>query len=56
MGREGDFPTTPAIRALKEDKVAYKAHQYAYEPHGAPRSARGSMGIPEAPRRQDESC
>lgn len=47
MGREGDFPTTPAIRALKAAQVAYTAHQYAYEPHGGTAQCARQMGIPE---------
>ena len=47
MGGEGDFPTTPAIRALKAAQVAYTAHQYAYEPHGGTAQCARQMGIPE---------
>lgn len=42
-----DIPATPAIRLLKEKRVAFSVHTYAYEEHGGTAHAAECMGVPE---------
>jgi len=40
-------PETPATRLLKQHKVAYSTHLYAYEAHGGTRVSSRELNLPE---------
>ncbi|RCK72610.1 MAG: Transcriptional regulator [Ignavibacteriae bacterium] len=42
-----DYPTTQAIRILKENKVNFIPHLYKYIEHGGTRTASIALGVPE---------
>lgn len=42
-----DYPVTPAIRVLREKKIAFKPHLYAYEEHGGTRRSAEALGVSE---------
>jgi Cys-tRNA(Pro) deacylase len=42
-----DYPITPAIRLLREKKIAFKPHLYAYEEHGGTRRSAQELGVDE---------
>lgn len=42
-----DYPITAAIRLLREKKIEFKPHLYAYEEHGGTRRSAQSLGVPE---------
>ncbi len=42
-----DYPSTQAIRVLKENKIQFIPHQYRYIEHGGTRIASAALGVPE---------
>ena len=42
-----DYPITPAVRALREKKVDFAPHLYAYEERGGTRHSAESLGVDE---------
>ncbi|MBZ5494934.1 MAG: aminoacyl-tRNA deacylase [Acidobacteriia bacterium] len=42
-----DYPTTPAVRFLREREVEFKAHLYKYQEHGGTRVGALELGLPE---------
>ena len=44
---ETKYPTTPAIRVLKDQDVAFTIHSYKYEEHGGTPVAARELGVPE---------
>lgn len=46
MTRE-NFPSTPAIRFLKENGIAFELHSYKYEEHGGTERAARELGADE---------
>lgn len=42
-----DYPVTPAVRLLREKKVEFAPHLYAYEEHGGTRRSAESLGVDE---------
>ncbi|HEX8163922.1 MAG TPA: Cys-tRNA(Pro) deacylase [Pyrinomonadaceae bacterium] len=42
-----DYPVTPAVRALREGKVEFEPHLYAYEERGGTRRSAESLGVDE---------
>ncbi|HEX8144569.1 MAG TPA: Cys-tRNA(Pro) deacylase [Pyrinomonadaceae bacterium] len=44
---KSDYPITAAVRLLREKKIDFKAHLYAYEEHGGTRRSAQSLGVPE---------
>jgi Cys-tRNA(Pro) deacylase len=42
-----DIPITPAVRFLRERKIAFKPHFYTYEEHGGTRQAAAVLQVPE---------
>ena len=42
-----DSPVTPAVRALREGKVEFEPHLYAYEERGGTRRSAESLGVDE---------
>jgi Cys-tRNA(Pro) deacylase len=42
-----DYPVTPAIRLLREKKVAFEPHLYAYKEHGGTRHSAEELGVDE---------
>jgi Cys-tRNA(Pro) deacylase len=42
-----DYPITPAIRALREKKIAFTPHLYAYEEHGGTGRSAEALGVDE---------
>ncbi len=40
-------PSTPAVRLLRAQGVAYSEHLYRYEPHGGTAASARSLGVPE---------
>jgi Cys-tRNA(Pro) deacylase len=42
-----DYPITPAIRALREHKIAFTAHLYDYVEHGGTAHSAKSLGVDE---------
>ena len=47
MADKPDIPITPAVRFLRERKIDFKPHSYAYEEHGGTRHAADLLKIPE---------
>lgn len=41
------FPVTPAVRLLREKKVAFEPHLYPYKEHGGTSHAAASLGVSE---------
>lgn len=41
------FPVTPAIRFLREHKVAFEPREYPYEPHGGTRQSALCLNVDE---------
>jgi Cys-tRNA(Pro) deacylase len=42
-----DYPVTPAIRLLREKKVAFEPHLYEYAEHGGTRRSSEELGVSE---------
>jgi Cys-tRNA(Pro) deacylase len=42
-----DYPITPAIRVLREKKVAFEPHLYDYVEHGGTRHSAEALGVDE---------
>ncbi|MDQ3907602.1 MAG: Cys-tRNA(Pro) deacylase [Acidobacteriota bacterium] len=42
-----DYPITPAVRALREKKIEFEPHLYAYEERGGTRHSAASLGVDE---------
>lgn len=42
-----EYPVTPAVRVLREKKVAFEPHLYEYEEHGGTRRSAGELGVEE---------
>ena len=42
-----DYPVTPAVRLLREKKVEFAPHLYAYEEHGGTRRSAEMLGVDE---------
>lgn len=42
-----DYPVTPAIRLLRDRKIAFTPHLYAYEEHGGTRVSAEALQFPE---------
>ena len=42
-----ESPVTPAVRALREKKVAFEPHLYEYEEHGGTRRSAAELGVDE---------
>jgi Cys-tRNA(Pro) deacylase len=42
-----DYPVTPAVRLLRERRVAFEPHLYAYEERGGTRHSAEALGVDE---------
>jgi prolyl-tRNA editing enzyme YbaK/EbsC (Cys-tRNA(Pro) deacylase) len=42
-----DYPVTPAVRLLREKRVAFAPHLYTYEERGGTRHSAASLGVDE---------
>ena len=42
-----DYPVTPAVRVLREKKIAFEPHLYEYEERGGTRRSAGELGVDE---------
>jgi Cys-tRNA(Pro) deacylase len=42
-----DYPVTPAVRLLRERKVEFEPHLYAYEERGGTRHSAAALGVDE---------
>jgi Cys-tRNA(Pro) deacylase len=42
-----DYPITPAVRVLREKKIAFEPHIYDYKEHGGTRHSAISLGVDE---------
>ncbi len=42
-----DYPVTPAVRVLREKKIAFEPHLYVYEEHGGTRRSAEELGVDE---------
>jgi Cys-tRNA(Pro) deacylase len=42
-----DYPVTMAVRVLRQKKVEFSAHLYAWEPHGGTRASSQHLGVDE---------
>src|SRR5437763_17025876 len=42
-----DYPVTPAVRLLREKKVAFEPHLYDYEERGGTRHSAEALGVDE---------
>jgi Cys-tRNA(Pro) deacylase len=42
-----DYPVTPAVRLLREKRVAFEPHLYTYEERGGTRHSAASLGVDE---------
>jgi Cys-tRNA(Pro) deacylase len=42
-----DYPTTMAVRVLRQNKVEFSAHLYPYEPRGGTRVSSEQLGVDE---------
>jgi len=42
-----DYPITPAVRLLREKRVAFEPHLYDYEEHGGTRHSAEALGVDE---------
>ena len=42
-----DYPVTPAVRLLRERKVEFEPHLYAYEERGGTRHSADALGVDE---------
>jgi Cys-tRNA(Pro) deacylase len=42
-----DYPVTPAVRALREQSIAFEPHLYTYEERGGTRRSAESLGVDE---------
>ena len=47
MSEKTNYPVTPAVRLLREKKVAFEAELYAWEEHGGTNRAAAELGLPE---------
>jgi Cys-tRNA(Pro) deacylase len=41
------YPVTPAVRFLREQKIAFDPHVYKYEEHGGTARSAAELGVPE---------
>lgn len=46
MGKP-DYPVTPAVRFLRDHRVAFKPHLYTYEDRGGTKLSSVALGVPE---------
>ncbi len=46
MGKT-DYPMTPAVRLLREKRIAFTPHLYTYEERGGTRASAAALGVPE---------
>jgi Cys-tRNA(Pro) deacylase len=42
-----DYPTTPAVRLLRQEKVDFEPHLYSYKEHGGTSHSAAELGVPE---------
>ncbi|HZG54111.1 MAG TPA: Cys-tRNA(Pro) deacylase [Pyrinomonadaceae bacterium] len=42
-----DYPVTPAVRLLRERKIEFEPHLYAYEERGGTRHSAAALGVDE---------
>jgi Cys-tRNA(Pro) deacylase len=42
-----DYPVTPAVRVLREEKIEFEPHLYNYEERGGTRHSAESLGVDE---------
>jgi Cys-tRNA(Pro) deacylase len=42
-----DYPVTPAVRVLRERKIEFEPHLYAYEERGGTRHSADALGVDE---------
>ncbi len=42
-----DYPITPAVRVLREKKIEFAPHLYAYKEHGGTRHSAAELGVDE---------
>jgi Cys-tRNA(Pro) deacylase len=42
-----DYPITPAVRALRAQKIVFVPHLYAYEEHGGTKRSAEQLGVDE---------
>lgn len=47
MSEKTNYPVTPAVRLLREKKVAFEPHLYAWEEHGGTNRAAAELGVAE---------
>ncbi len=45
--KEAEYPITTAVRVLREKKVEFRPHLYAYEEHGGTRLSAAALGVAE---------
>ena len=41
-----EYPVTPAVRVLREYRVSFEPHLYAYEEHGGTDASASALGVP----------
>lgn len=44
---QSDYPITPAVRFLRERKIAFQPHLYQYQEYGGTRIGAEELGLPE---------
>jgi Cys-tRNA(Pro) deacylase len=44
---KSEYPITPAVRFLREHKIAFTPHLYSYQEHGGTRVGALELGLPE---------
>jgi Cys-tRNA(Pro) deacylase len=42
-----EYPVTSAVRFLRDQRIPFKPHLYAYEEHGGTRASAVALGVPE---------
>lgn len=47
MIEKSNYPVTPAVRLLREKKITFEPHLYAYEEHGGTARAAASLNVAE---------
>jgi Cys-tRNA(Pro) deacylase len=46
MGKP-DYPVTPGVRFLRDNRIGFEPHLYTYEEHGGTASSASALGVPE---------